>query len=290
MKNARLADHEYNCLIKDILNYGVKKEGRNGNTISLFAKTMEIFVNDAFPIVTSKKVAWRHAIKELLWHLGVDSSNINGLGTSKHLWEKWANKEGYLSSSYGRMWRKFPMPNHVMPGEVWAKNEFVSGDSINGYTFDQIGWLINEIRCNPGSRRLVVSAWHPGNATAAILPPCQPTFTFNVQNDYLNCFVNVRSQDCVLGLPFDMIAYSTLLQIISQLTNKKKGNLIIYMTDAHIYEEHLPAIKEQVQRDPIDCVPELVIHPFNDISELTMEHFDMLDYVSHDAIKYELKG
>jgi thymidylate synthase len=288
---ARIADYEYGWVINDILTYGEKKKGRNGNTYSLFAKSMTIYARDAFPIITSKKVAWKHAIKELLWHLSKDSSNVNALGSAKHLWEKWADKDGYLTSSYGRMWRKFPLPDKKIQGEQWALNEFVVWDEeTKGYVFDQIAWLINEIKINPGSRRLVITAWHPANATVASIPPCQPAFTFNIQGEYLNCFVHARSQDCALGLPFDLIAYSALQQIICQLTGYKKGHLNLTMVDAHIYEEHLEDLAKQISRPKIDCVPELVIQPFNNIDELTLDHFDMLDYKSHEAIKYELKS
>lgn len=282
-------DTEYNLLINDIIGQGFEKKIRNGSTLSSPCLNIKANLTEAFPIITTKKVAWKHAIKELLWHLGPDSSNINGLGTSKHIWEKWADKDGYLSSSYGRMWRKFPLPRNTVKGEKWSDNEFVVWDKeTRGYVFDQIAWVVNELKVNPGSRRLSVSAWHPANATVAILPPCQPAFTFNVVNNLLVCSVHARSQDCALGLPFDLIAYAALTQIIAKLVGLIPWGLYIHMVDAHIYSQHVEALRSQVGNIGKDCKPKLIIKDFNSIEELTVDHFSLENYESHEAISYEL--
>lgn len=283
-------DKQYNSLIRNIIMTGLEKPVRNGFTKTKIGQTLDFDLSGKFPIISTKKVAWKHAVRELLWHLGPDSSNINALGPAKHLWQKWADKNGYLSSSYGRMWRKFPMPNNRQPGESWSDNEFVTGNDLDGFTFDQIGWLINELKVNPNSRRLVITSWHPGNATAAVLPPCQPSFTFTVMdNKFLCCIVHARSQDCVLGLPFDIIAYAVLTQIIAKLTNLHPYWLQLNLVDAHIYSVHLEKVMEQIQREPItETWPEMNIKEFKSIEELTLDHFELLDYKSHEPIQYEL--
>ncbi|MFA8344121.1 MAG: thymidylate synthase, partial [Rhodothermaceae bacterium] len=196
----------------------------------------------------------------------------------------WADENGNLETAYGYYWRSFPSAQKDENGE-WQVKEV-----------DQIRYVIDEIKRNPSSRRLVVSAWEPGNATTSKLPPCHYSYTFNVSNGKLNCHLTQRSGDIALGIPFNLAAYSLLTQIIAQETGLELGEFAHTIIDAHIYigdkgtemekYDHLEGLKEQLKREPLP-LPKLKINK-KPIDELTFDDFELIDYKCHERIKFEV--
>lgn len=291
---------EYHDLVKLVMEHGTYKKSRTGvDTISYFGAFYRVDLQKGFPLLTTKKMEWKSLLYEILWYLSGDE-HIRHLKQHTKIWDAWADNEGRLQTAYGRFWRRFPVPetNAILDGEVYVdeKNPFVKREKNGSLTFDQIGWVINEIKNNPNSRRLVVSAWHPANATVSKLPPCHYTFTFNVNNGRLNCHLTQRSGDIALGIPFNLAAYSLLTQIIAQETNLELGFFAHTIVDAHIYHaekgtpmekfDHLEGLKLQLTREPLP-LPILKIAK-KPIDELKFEDFELMNYKHHDKIRFEV--
>ena len=291
---------EYLDLVKLVIDEGTHKKSRTGiDTISYFGAFYKVDLQKGFPLLTTKKVEWKSLLKEVLWYLSGEN-HIRNLRQHTKIWDAWADENGRLQTAYGRFWRRFPVPeaNAYLEGEVFVdeNNPFVHRERNGSLTFDQVGWVINEIKNNPNSRRLVISAWHPANAVISKLPPCHYTFTFNVNDGKLNCHLTQRSGDIALGIPFNLAAYSMLTQIIAQETNLKLGSFAHTIVDAHIYHaakgselekfDHLEGLKLQLLREPLP-LPKLNIAK-KPIDELTFEDFELIDYKYHDKIKFEV--
>lgn len=291
---------EYHDLVKLVMEHGTYKKSRTGvDTISYFGAFYRVDLQKGFPLLTTKKMEWKSLLYEMLWYLSGDE-HIRHLKQHTKIWDAWADNEGRLQTAYGRFWRRFPVPetNAILDGEVYVdeKNPFVKREKNGSLTFDQIGWVINEIKNNPNSRRLVISAWHPANATVSKLPPCHYTFTFNVNNGRLNCHLTQRSGDIALGIPFNLAAYSLLTQIIAQETNLELGFFAHTIVDAHIYHaekgtrmekfDHLEGLKLQLTREPLP-LPILKIAK-KPIDELKFEDFELMNYKHHDKIRFEV--
>ncbi len=291
---------EYHDLVKLVMEHGTHKKSRTGvDTISYFGAFYRVDLQKGFPLLTTKKMEWKSLLYEMLWYLSGDE-HIKNLKQHTKIWDAWADDQGRLQTAYGRFWRRFPVPesNAVLDGEVYVNENhpFVKREKNGSLTFDQIGWVINEIKTNPNSRRLVISAWHPANATVSKLPPCHYTFTFNVNNGRLNCHLTQRSGDIALGIPFNLAAYSLLTQIIAQETNLELGFFAHTIIDAHIYYaekgsamekfDHLEGLKLQLTREPLS-LPKLKIAQ-KPIDELKFEDFELVDYKHHDKIKFEV--
>lgn len=291
---------EYHDLVKLVMEHGTYKKSRTGvDTISYFGAFYRVDLQKGFPLLTTKKMEWKSLLYEILWYLSGDE-HIRHLKQHTKIWDAWADNEGRLQTAYGRFWRRFPVPetNAILDGEVYVdeKNPFVKREKNGSLTFDQIGWVINEIKNNPNSRRLVISAWHPANATVSKLPPCHYTFTFNVNNGRLNCHLTQRSGDIALGIPFNLAAYSLLTQIIAQETNLELGFFAHTIVDAHIYHaekgtpmekfDHLEGLKLQLTREPLP-LPILKIAK-KPIDELKFEDFELMNYKHHDKIRFEV--
>jgi thymidylate synthase len=218
-----------------------------------------------------------------LWYLSGED-HIRNLRKHTKIWDAWADEDGNLETAYGYYWRHFPSAQKNKDGN-WEVKEI-----------DQIAYVINEIRKNPNSRRLVVSAWEPGNAISSKLPPCHYSYTFNVNNGKLNCHLTQRSGDIALGIPFNLAAYSLLTQIIAQETNLELGFFAHTIVDAHIYIadkgtdmyrfDHADVLKEQIKREPLE-LPKLKIAR-KPIDQLTFEDFELIDYKSHGKLKFEV--
>ena len=248
---------QYLDLVKEVLERGTRKENRTGvDTISAFNINYSIDLGDGFPLLTTKEISWKNIVVENLWFL---SGDLHIRLLKKHgckFWDHWADNEGFVPSAYGNFWRKFPV--HGEPG----------------YN-DQVRYVLDTIKKNPNSRRMVISAWAPGNAQASGLPPCHLLFIFNVQYDdkgepRLCVHLTQRSCDVALGVPYNIAGYSFLLHLFSHLTGMKPGIFGHSLVDAHIYTkktdgsmeeyDHIPGLKEQLNRN-VRKLPSLVIDP-----------------------------
>lgn len=275
---------QYLDLVKLVMENGVRKPTRTGvDTISYFAAFYRVDLSEGFPLLTTKKMHWKSLLHEVLWYLSGED-HIRNLRQHTKIWDAWADEEGNLETAYGYYWRKFPSAQKNKEGK-WEVHEV-----------DQIKYVIDQLKKNPYSRRLVVTAWEPGNATTSKLPPCHYSFAFNVSDGKLNCHLTQRSGDIALGIPFNLAAYSILTQIIAQETNLELGYFAHTIIDAHIYVadkgsameqyDHLEGLKEQLNRKPLP-LPKLKIAK-KPIEELTFDDFELIGYQHHEPIKFEV--
>jgi thymidylate synthase len=275
---------EYLDLVRHVLDHGVRKPSRTGvDTISCFAAHYQVDLAAGFPLLTTKKMHWGSVLRELLWYLSGED-HIRNLRQHTKIWDAWADDEGRLDTAYGYYWRRFPSATLAKDG-TWQVREI-----------DQIANVLNALRTDPTSRRMVVSAWEPGNAWGSRLPPCHYTFAFQVLEGRLNCHLNQRSGDVALGIPFNLAAYATLTQMLAQDADLALGTFSHTIVDAHIYTaradgsmaeyDHVAGLLEQLERKPLP-LPRLVIarKPFE---ELRYEDFELQDYRSHEAIKFKV--
>ncbi len=227
---------QYHDLVESVLTTGSYKPNRTGvDTISSFGQHYTIDVGAGYPLLTTKKMdgyRWNSMLHELIWYLSGDE-HIRELQKETSIWDAWADDEGRLDTAYGRFWRRYPVPESGLEGESWVEDghRWLNDDG----TFDQIQYVIDTLRESPESRRMVVSAWHPANASVSTLPPCHYSFVFNVQGDSLNLHLTQRSADIALGVPFNIACYSLLLNIVAQRTGFNVGEFSHTLVDAHIY-------------------------------------------------------
>lgn len=250
---------QYLELVDDVLRGGTYKQNRTGvDTISSFSQHYEVDLADGFPLVTTKDLSgapWNSLIHEFLWYLS-GRSHVRSLSEETSIWDAWADEEGRLDTAYGRFWRRFPVPaeDARLPGESWpeADHRWVNEEG----TFDQLRYAIDQLRENPTSRRIVVTAWHPANAAVSTLPPCHFTFAFNVQGDRLNTHLTQRSGDVAVGIPFNVAAYSLLTHVVAGEVGLEPGRFSHTVVDAHVYcgrgargewyAEQLPELQERL--------------------------------------------
>jgi len=283
---------QYHDMVRYVLENGKKKVNRTGvATISCFSYFYRVDIAEGYPLLTTKKIFFNSMLRELLWYLSGEE-HIKDLRNHTKIWDDWADSEGRLQTAYGRFWRRFPVPTKGLDGEVWS-DKWVSVDKETGEkVFDQIGYIIDslkEIKLDPASkasRRLVVSAWHPANAAASLLPPCHYTFCFNVSDGKLNCHLTQRSADIALGVPFNLACYSLLTIMLAKECGFAPGEFAHTLIDAHIYENHIDGLKIQLERTPRK-LPEISIadKPFD---KLTFEDFKLIGYDPHPVIKFEV--
>ena len=254
----------------DLLNYvkdnGVKKEDRTGTgTLSIFGYQMRFDLNQGFPLLTTKKIHLKSIIHELLWFL-TGNTNIKYLkDNGVSIWDEWADKNGDLGPVYGSQWRSWP--------------------SHDGQPIDQIKNLIEGIKINPDSRRLIVSAWNVAEIDNMKLPPCHAFFQFYVADDKLSCQLSQRSADIFLGVPFNIASYALLTKMIAQVCNIKCGDFIHTLGDAHIYLNHINQVNEQLSRTP-KTLPKMNINPLiKDIFQFKYEDFNLINYNPDSLIK-----
>lgn len=278
---------QYHELVERVLTQGIRKENRTGTaTISSFAEFYKVDLSEGFPLLTTKKVHFRSVIYELLWYLRGEN-HIRWLRDENnvHIWDAWAREDGYVGPIYPVMWRRFPYTDYENIGfdgdaGLIAKEHPVQKE------FDQIQYVIDELKSNPTSRRIVVSAWHPGLLKQMALPPCHLMFIFNVTGDRLNCHLTQRSGDIALGIPFNLACYATLTMMIAKEVGLKPGTFAHTIVDAHIYENHIDGLKEQLKRESL-ALPKLTIadKPFD---QLSFDDFLLENYEHHPAIKFEV--
>jgi thymidylate synthase len=256
----------YLDLLSHVLNHGARKDDRTGTgTLSVFGHQMRFDLNRDFPLLTTKKVHLKSVIHELLWFLRGDT-NIRYLkeyGIS--IWDEWADADGELGPVYGSQWRSWAAPD--------------------GRRIDQISEVMQAIRTNPDSRRLIVSAWNVGEVERMALPPCHLLFQFYVANGKLSCQLYQRSADIFLGVPFNIASYALLTRMMAQVTGLRPGEFVHTLGDAHLYLNHLDQAKTQLARQP-RALPTMHLNPDrNSLFDFVYEDFEIRDYDPHPAIK-----
>lgn len=250
----------YLNLMKHVLKHGTAKSDRTGTgTRSVFGYQMRFDLSEGFPLVTTKKTHLRSIIHELLWFLKGDT-NIQYLKDNRvSIWDEWADKDGNLGPVYGHQWRSWP--------------------TADGRTIDQISQLIEQIKTNPDSRRLIVSAWNVGEIEKMALPPCHCFFQFYVADGKLSCQLYQRSADIFLGVPFNIASYALLVLMVAQVTGLKPGEFVHTMGDAHLYDNHMEQVALQLTRTP-HPLPTMTLNPaVKNIFDFKFEDFTLTDYV-----------
>jgi thymidylate synthase len=281
---------EYLDLVDHILTHGVRQPNRTGvDTISCFGAFYKVDLGSGYPLLTTKKVNFEAMLHELFWYLS-GQAHIRDLRNKTKIWDDWADGEGKLETAYGRFWRRFPVPSKAAEGERWGERWVGTDQETGDRVFDQIQYVIDilkEVKQNPSTpnlRRMVVTAWHPGNAAQSKLPPCHYTFCFNVIGQKLNCHLTQRSGDIALGIPFNLACYSLLTMMLAGETGFQPGEFAHTIVDAHIYVNHVDGLKEQLKRQPRP-LPRIEIAP-KPFFELQAEDIKLTDYDPHPGIKF----
>ena len=260
---------QYHDLLRHILDKGRQKSDRTGTgTISTFGYQMRFDLSEGFPVLTTKKLHLRSIIHELLWFLQGDT-NIRYLKENNvRIWDEWADKEGNLGPVYGYQWRSWPNPD--------------------GSHTDQISRLIDQIKTNPDSRRLIVSAWNVSFIDQMALPPCHTFFQFYVADNKLSCQLYQRSADTFLGVPFNIASYALLTKMVAQVCDLEEGEFIHTFGDVHLYNNHIEQAHLQLERIPRK-LPRMKINPaVKSIFDFTFEDFELVDYDPYPHIKAEV--
>jgi thymidylate synthase len=275
----------YLNLVQNVLDNGVWKDNRTGvRTLSNFAEFYKVDLSEGYPLLTSKKVFFKSVIMELLWYLrGEDHIKWLRDENDIHIWDAWADENGYVGPIYPVLWRRFPMAK-ASDGKRYQPLGSNVQKEWEYDEFDQLQNAIHLLKTNPESRRIVVSAWHPGLLGEMGLPPCHIMYIFNVSGGNLHCHLTQRSGDIALGIPFNLACYSALTMAIAQEVGLKPGTFAHTIVDAHIYENHIDGLKEQLKREP-KALPQLKIAN-KPIDELSFEDFELLNYDPHPAIKF----
>lgn len=257
---------QYHDLLRHVLENGIVKKDRTGTgTKSVFGYQMRFNLEDGFPLLTTKKVHLKSITHELLWFLKGET-NLKYLHDNKvTIWDEWADKDGNLGPIYGYQWRSWTSPD--------------------GKVIDQISNVIRDIEQNPDSRRLIVTAWNPGELEKMALPPCHILFQFYVADGKLSCQLYQRSADIFLGVPFNIASYSMLVLMIAQVTGLQPGEFIHTFGDAHIYLNHFDQVNLQLSRD-FRSLPKMELNPeVHNIFDFKYEDFTLVGYDPHPAIK-----
>ena len=266
MLTYKLWMQQYLELIQHILDHGVEKTDRTGTgTKSVFGYQMRYDLRNSFPLVTTKKLHLKSIIHELIWFLTGDT-NVRFLQENGvRIWNEWADENGDLGPVYGSQWRS------------WL--------GADGKTVDQISEVIEQIKTNPDSRRLIVSAWNVAEILKMKLPPCHAFFQFYVANGELSCQLYQRSADVFLGVPFNIASYAALTMMIAQVTDLKPGDFVHTLGDAHLYSNHMDQVKLQLTRDPF-ALPQLKLNPeIKSVFDFKFEDFTLENYEAHPHIK-----
>lgn len=260
---------QYHELCQHILEHGTYKGDRTGtSTISEFGYQMRFDLQQGFPMITTKKLHIKSIVYELLWFLKGDTNVRYLQDNGVRIWNEWADEEGDLGPVYGHQWRSWPGPN--------------------GETIDQVKELIAEIKSNPNSRRLIISAWNVADIPKMALAPCHCLFQFYVSDGKLSCQLYQRSADVFLGVPFNIASYALLTMMIAQVCDLELGDFVHTFGDAHIYKNHLEQVQLQLSRE-LRPLPTLKLNPdIKSIFDFSFEDFELLNYDPHPHIKGEV--
>lgn len=257
---------QYHDLLSHILDHGVHKEDRTGTgTISVFGYQMRFDLSEGFPCITTKKLHLRSIIHELLWFIKGETNIAYLKENGVSIWDEWADANGELGPVYGSQWRSWPSPD--------------------GRQIDQITQVIDQIKNNPDSRRMIVSAWNVGLIDQMALPPCHAFFQFYVAEGKLSCQLYQRSADTFLGVPFNIASYALLTMMLAQVCGLRPGEFVHTLGDAHLYSNHIEQAKLQLTRD-FRPLPTMKINPeIKNLFHFTYEDFELLNYDPHPHIK-----
>jgi thymidylate synthase len=257
---------QYLQLMRQVRASGVPKEDRTGTgTLSLFGYQMRFDLAQGFPVLTTKKLHLKSIIHELLWFLQGSTNTQYLTQNGVRIWDEWADENGDLGPVYGSQWRSWPKPD--------------------GGHIDQIEQLISQIKNNPDSRRLIVSAWNVADVEHMALPPCHMMFQFYVANGKLSCQLYQRSADIFLGVPFNIASYALLTMMVAQVCGLEAGDFVHTLGDAHLYSNHLEQVDLQLSRDPM-ALPKMHINPaVKDIFGFKFDDFELRNYEAHAHIK-----
>ena len=257
---------QYLDLLQQVRAEGIRKDDRTGtNTLSLFGYQMRFDLSQSFPLITTKKIFLAGIIHELLWFL-TGSTNARKLQENNvHIWDEWADENGELGPVYGRQWRSWPAPD--------------------GSTIDQIATVIEQIRNNPNSRRLIVSAWNVADLNKMALPPCHMLFQFYVADGKLSCQLYQRSADIFLGVPFNIASYALLTIMIAQVCGLKPGHFVHTLGDAHLYLNHLEQADKQLTRSTYPLPTITINMAIKSIDDFRYKDFTLHNYLCHKTIK-----
>lgn len=257
---------QYLALMRHARNHGTHKQDRTGTgTLSVFGHQMRFDLRQGFPVVTTKKVHLKSIIHELLWFLRGETNTRYLKENGVSIWDEWADANGELGPIYGYQWRSWP--------------------TADGRHIDQIKQVIEQLKTNPDSRRIIVSAWNVGEIENMALPPCHAFFQFYVANGELSCQLYQRSADIFLGVPFNIASYALLTMMVAQVTGLKPGDFIWTGGDCHLYSNHLEQADLQLSRTPYP-LPQMKLNPrVASIFEFTYSDFELMGYQSHPAIK-----
>ncbi len=257
---------QYLDLMRHVLEHGSEKTDRTGTgTLSVFGHQMRFDLTQGFPLITTKKLHLHSIIHELLWFLQGDTNIAYLKQNNVRIWDEWADENGNLGPVYGAQWRS------------WR--------CADGSTIDQINQLVDQIRTNPDSRRLIVSAWNVGEIENMALPPCHAFFQFYVADGRLSCQLYQRSADVFLGVPFNIASYALLLMMVAQVTGLEAGEFVHTLGDAHLYTNHLSQARLQLEREPFG-LPTMRLNPeVDDLFAFRFEDFELSNYQYHEHIK-----
>ncbi|WP_412062351.1 thymidylate synthase [Rubrivirga sp. IMCC45206] len=293
------AEQAYLGVVERVLATGVRKTNRTGtDTIASFAEHYSVDLAQGYPLLTTKKVYFGSMLREVLWYLS-GADHIRELRRHTKIWDAWADDEGRLQTAYGRFWRRFPVPaaGVALGDEAWvgADHARVRREADGSLSFDQLGHVLDLLRTNPMSRRMVVSAWHPANAAVSRLPPCHYTFCFQVTPaddgpGRLNCHLTQRSADLALGVPFNLACYALLTRLLADAAGLRVGRFAHTLVDAHIYVDHVDGLREQLARTPTPA-PRLHIAPGPDgaprgLDDVAFEDVTLEGYDPQPAIRF----
>lgn len=256
---------QYLDLMRHVLETGARKEDRTGTgTYSVFGHQMRFDLAKGFPLVTTKRLHVRSIVHELLWFLRGETNvaylNQNGVT----IWDEWANENGELGPVYGAQWRSWP--------------------TRDGGAIDQIADVIERIKTNPDSRRLIVTAWNPADVERMALPPCHCLFQFYVADGRLSCQLYQRSADIFIGVPFNIASYALLTHMVAHVTRLKPGEFVHTLGDAHLYANHIEQAKAQITREPLPLPRLIVKRDVKDIDSFKFDDFEIVNYQSHPHI------
>jgi thymidylate synthase len=260
---------QYHELMERVLREGVRKNDRTGTgTLSVFGHQMRFDLNEGFPLVTTKKLHVKSIVHELLWFIAGDTNVRYLQDNGVRIWDEWADENGDLGPVYGRQWRSWAAPD--------------------GRVIDQLAQVLRDIRRNPDSRRLIVSAWNPADVPHMALPPCHCLFQFYVLDGRLSCQLYQRSADIFLGVPFNIASYALLTLMVAQVSGLEPGDFVHTLGDAHLYANHVEQAHLQLSRAP-RALPRMRIDPsVTDLFAFRYDHFRLEGYDPHPHIKAEV--